>query len=161
MISAHTDALVLGYLGRALSLAFSAVQLYTTHAQLVAYWGFRKEADDFSTIVQTEIKHTERITARMISLGVAPNASQLRTVPLGESLTALMKLGIQLQQEQVGFYAEAESYCHKQNFENDRIFFAQILEEKQRDLQELETWFHSLRPVKSKQPTGKSRRSFE
>ena len=39
MLTARVDQRILGYLGRALSLEFSAVQMYSTQARLVASWG--------------------------------------------------------------------------------------------------------------------------
>ena len=45
MLTARADQGVLGYLGRALSLEFSAVQLYSTQARLVAYWGLASAAE--------------------------------------------------------------------------------------------------------------------
>ena len=44
MVYSSADPRVLGYLGRALSLELSAVQLYSTQAQLVASWGLAEPA---------------------------------------------------------------------------------------------------------------------
>ena len=48
MLAAHADQTVLGYLGRALSLELSAVQLYTTQARLADSWGLVEVAAKFS-----------------------------------------------------------------------------------------------------------------
>ena len=47
MFNINTDERVLGYLGRALSLELSAVQLYSTQSMLVATWGLTDVADKF------------------------------------------------------------------------------------------------------------------
>ena len=69
---------VLGYLGRALSLELSAVQQYMTQASLVELWGDRESADRFRQETVEELQHAERIVKRMLAVGVAPAASQLR-----------------------------------------------------------------------------------
>ena len=47
MYPVNADQRVLGYLGRALSLELSAVQLYSTQAMLVASWGLADVAEKF------------------------------------------------------------------------------------------------------------------
>ncbi|NNJ90420.1 MAG: bacterioferritin, partial [Gammaproteobacteria bacterium] len=61
MLAGVTDVKVLGYLGRALSLELSAVQLYTTQARLVSIWGLDKAADRLRQEAQEETEHAERI----------------------------------------------------------------------------------------------------
>jgi len=48
MLASNADQRVLGYLGRALSLELSAVQLYMTQARLVDTWGLAEVAEKFS-----------------------------------------------------------------------------------------------------------------
>ncbi len=84
------DLKVLGYLGRALSLEYSAVQLYSTQSRLVASWGLDKEAEKFQAEAREELGHADRIITRMLAKGVAPNASQLRPVKLGPDLLTLL-----------------------------------------------------------------------
>jgi bacterioferritin len=71
---------VLGYLGRALSLELSAVQQYMTQASLVELWGDAASADRFRQETVEEMQHAERLVQQMLSLGVAPAASQLKPV---------------------------------------------------------------------------------
>ena len=48
MLSTSADLHVLGYLGRALSLELSAVQLYSTQARLAETWGLTEVAEELS-----------------------------------------------------------------------------------------------------------------
>ena len=77
MFHINADERVLGYLGRALSLELSAVQLYSTQAMLVATWGLADVAEKFRAESTEEMGHAERIISRMLALGVAPNASNI------------------------------------------------------------------------------------
>ena len=58
----------LGYLGRALSLEYSAVQQYMTQASLCEAWGLSAEAERFRREVAEEMNHAERIVKRMLGL---------------------------------------------------------------------------------------------
>jgi len=101
MLSARADQKVLGYLGRALSLEFSAVQLYSTQASLVASWGFEKEAAHFREEAVSELSHANRIIERMLANGVVPASSQLKPVALAKSLDDIIAIDMQFEQDLV------------------------------------------------------------
>jgi len=98
---------VLGYLGRALSLEFSAVQQYMTQASLVDLWGDGDSAARFRRETVEEMQHAERLVQRMLELGVAPAASQLRPVTHAADLVGLLRLNLALENDLIHHYAEA------------------------------------------------------
>jgi bacterioferritin len=49
-----------------------------TQAALAEAWGLREAADRFRREAVEEMQHAERLVKRMLGLGAAPNASQLR-----------------------------------------------------------------------------------
>ena len=114
MQASLTEQKILGYLGRALSLELSAVQLYSTQSRLVASWGLHKVADKFQAEAHEELEHAERIIARMLALGAAPNASQLRPVKLGPDLFSLLTIDKAFETELVKLYHDAVLYCSAQ-----------------------------------------------
>lgn len=135
---------VLGYLGRALSLELSAVQLYTTQARLVANWGLDKAADKLRQEAHEEMEHVERIISRMLAVGVAPNASQLRPVKLGKDLLSLLEINRNFEMELVGLYRDAVKHCIRFAKHDDRVFFEALLEEEEHHAQDLGNWIASL-----------------
>jgi bacterioferritin len=144
MMVTRADQVVLGYLGRALSLELSAVQLYSTQAQLVASWGLAEPAKRLHAEASEEMTHADRIIARMLALGVAPNASQLRPVVLGKSLHELLRYNHAFEQELVRHYAEAARYCARTGDHDDRLFFETLLAEEQAHGQEMAEWLAQL-----------------
>ncbi len=145
MLAARADQGVLGYLGRALSLEFSAVQLYSTQARLVAYWGLASAAQRLRQEAEEELQHTDRIIERMLALGVAPNASQLRPVKLGESLVEMLGINQQFEQELINLYHAAASHSARIGDHDSRLFFHTLLEEERAHHQELLDWQTQLR----------------
>ncbi|MCB1803060.1 MAG: bacterioferritin [Gammaproteobacteria bacterium] len=140
----HGDPNVLGYLGRALSLELSAVQLYSTQARLVASWGLDEPARRLREESREELEHVERIIARMLALGAAPNASQLRPVRLGVDLVALLKADQDFELELVRLYHDAASYCARAAHHDDRVFFEALLKEEQAHAKEMTEWIQTL-----------------
>ena len=57
MLPGQADSATLGYLGRALSLELSAVQLYSTQARIVEVWGLSDIAAKLSNEASEEMAH--------------------------------------------------------------------------------------------------------
>jgi bacterioferritin len=144
MSIANADQRVLGYLGRGLSLELSAVQLYSTQARLVDTWGLAEVAGKLSAEASEELGHAERIISRMLALGVAPNASQLRPVRLGTDLRSLLEHDHAFEKELVSLYSEASSHCTRIGDQDNRLFFEALLAEEQAHAVTLEKWLQEL-----------------
>lgn len=144
MMQMTSDPRVLGYLGRALSLELSAVQQYSTQARLVATWGLDEPAKHLRAEAIEEMGHVDRVISRMLALGVAPNASQLRPVGLGHDLQALLHHDQLLEQDLVCLYTDATAYCARQGDHDNRLFFQTLLEEEKAHGQELGLWLDRL-----------------
>jgi len=141
---ANTDQQVLGYLGRALSLELSAVQLYSTQAMLTAGWGLAEASEKFRAESVEEMGHAERIIGRMLALGVAPNASQLRPVRLGQTLQQLLEIDHAFEKELVKLYSAAVAHCTRCGDQDSRLFFESLLGEEQVHAKELLQWIEKL-----------------
>ena len=144
MFHASADQRVLGYLGRALSLELSAVQLYSTQARLVGAWGLAEPAERLKAEAQEELGHADRIIGRMLSLQVAPNASQLLPARLGNSLHELLQHDLAFEHELIGLYDEAARYCANQGDHDSRLFFEALLSEERTHAEELRHWIGTL-----------------
>ena len=144
MFHINADEHVLGYLGRALSLELSAVQLYSTQAMLVATWGLSDVAEKFRAESSEEMGHAERIISRMLALGVAPNASQLRPVGLGRTLLELLKFDLTFERELISLYESAAAHCTRSGDQDSRLFFEALLSEERTHEKDLLQWIEKL-----------------
>lgn len=147
MLTAKTDQKVLGYLGRGLSLELSAVQLYTTHARLCNTWGLSEPAKKFREEAASEMLHVDKIIARMIALGVVPNASQLRPVRVGPNLTELLTVNIAFEQDLVLLYSNAVEHCTRIADYDSRMLFQELLDEEREHFEELSAWRAELAKI--------------
>jgi len=145
---------VLGFLGRALSLELTAVQQYMTQASLVGLWGDEASAERFREETVEEMQHAERIVQQMLSLGVAPAASQLQPVTHATDLVGLLEQNADLEQQLVSHYDEAVRFCRLLNDQHNAAFFQSLLEDEQHHMQDLETW---LKELGGRRPRGYGR----
>ncbi|MBD2421961.1 ferritin-like domain-containing protein [Cyanobium sp. FACHB-13342] len=137
---------VLGYLGRALSLELSAVQQYMTQASLVELWGEAEAATRFRRETVEELQHAEQIVQRMLALGVAPAASQLRPVGHAPDLAGLLRLDLTLEADLIQHYAEAVRFCVLVGDAASEAFFQALWTDEQHHAEELGAWLRSLGP---------------
>ena len=134
----------LGYLGRALSLEYSAVQQYMTQAALAEAWGLGEAADRFRRETVEEMQHAERLVKRMLGLGAAPNASQLRPAGVAGSLVDLLLQDAVLEAEIVALYDEATTFCRRIADHENAEFFNALLQDEQHHAAEIEQWLEAL-----------------
>jgi bacterioferritin len=59
------------------------------------------------------MQHAERLVKRMLGLGAAPNASQLRPAGVARNLVDLLLQDASLEAEIVALYDEATSFCRR------------------------------------------------
>lgn len=135
---------VLGYLGRALSLELSAVQQYMTQASLLELWGDAGAAKRFREETVEELRHAEKLVQRMLRLGVAPAASQLRPVAHAPDLLGLLRHNSVLEADLINHYAEAVRFCVQIGDGENEAFFRELWREEQSHGEELATWLGQL-----------------
>jgi len=134
----------LGYLGRALSLEYSAVQQYMTQAALAEAWGLKEAGDRFRRETVEEMQHADRIVKRMLGLGVAPNASQLRPAGVARNLVDLLLQDQALEREIVALYDEATTFCRRIADHENAEFFNGLLQDELHHAAEIDTWLSQL-----------------
>jgi bacterioferritin len=144
MLPVNVDQRVLGYLGRALSLELSAVQLYSTQAKLVEAWGLAEVARKLSDEASEELEHAERIIGRMLALGAVPNASQLRPVQLGRNLQELLQANHAFESEVVSLYEAASRHSARVGDHESRLFFEALYAEEKAHAQHMLDWLQEL-----------------
>lgn len=135
---------VLGTLGRALSLELSAVQQYLFQSSLAEAWGDQVAAARFRQETVEEMQHAERIVRRMLALGVAPAASQLRPVTHAPDLVGLLQHNRLLENDLIEHYAEAVRFCVLIGDGEGEAFFQELWNDEQAHGEDLTAWLSRL-----------------
>jgi bacterioferritin len=80
----------------------------------------------------------------MLSLGVAPAASQLQPATHAGDLVGLLEQNAELEQQLVDHYSQASRFCTLINDRSNGDFFAALLEDEQHHSRDLEAWLQEL-----------------
>lgn len=123
-----------GYLARALSHELNVVQQYLTQACLCDLWGLRDRADALRRDANEELGHAGLLISRMLTLGVAPNGTQLNPVRPGRDPREMLEMDRQLEAEAVRLYIEAEHYCRRFRDAETAALFGRLLRDEQEHL---------------------------
>jgi len=147
---------IVGYLGRALSLEFSAAQHYLAQAALALRRGEDEFDHGFRLLAQEEFEHANRLVAHMVMLGVLPNASQLAPAQASFDLVAALASCQAREAQLVALYADAADYSSRLGSAGDRTLFVNLLDEERAQLARVEGWLQAYQRLESRRrwPAG-------
>lgn len=131
---------ILGYLGRALSLEFSAGQHYLAQASLAKFRNEMNYAEGFITLANEEFQHANLLTDRMVAQGALPSGSVLRPAGQATNMVEALKSCEEREVALIQLYSEATQYCAHYGAHEDLAVFSRLLEEEQAQLVRVQAW---------------------
>ncbi|VAW47247.1 bacterioferritin possible associated with carboxysome [hydrothermal vent metagenome] len=152
------DSRVLGYLGRALSLEFSAGQHYLAQASLAKFRGELNYAQGFVTLANEELQHANLLTDHMVMKGVVPAGSILNPATPTNSIVESLKSCEVRELALIQLYNEAIQYCANMGAVNDHALFSRLYAEEQEQLVKINGWLEEFYQTMNMNQT--SARSF-
>lgn len=131
---------ILGFLGRALSLEFSAAQQYLAHAALSQKRSEDAFAEQFVQLANEELRHASELTERMVDHGALPAGSIL--TPSKPSIDVIEALSIcELHEVQlINLYEQAYNFSSNLGSVQDAELFGRLYEEEQDQLMRIRQW---------------------
>jgi len=138
--TAVANGQILGYLGRALSLEFSAGQHYLAQASLAKFRNELNYAEGFVTLANEELQHANLITDRMVAQGALPAGSVLRPATPATNIIEALRSCEAREIALIQLYNEASQYCLNVGAQEDYSLFSRLLEEEQTQLHRVNGW---------------------
>lgn len=131
---------VLGFLGRAMSLEFSAAQQYLAHAALCQKRSELDFAEQFVQLANEEFRHASELTERMVDHGALPSGSVLS--PAKPSFNVLEALSVcELNELQlINLYEQAYGVSTNLGMVADAELFGRLYEEEVAQLNRIRQW---------------------
>lgn len=131
---------VLGFLGRALSLEYSAGQHYLAQAALAGQRGERDYLEGFNHLANEEFTHAAQLTQRLVGLGALPAGSVLKPASPAMDIIEALETCQAREVELINLYAQAANYSANIGSGEDNELFARLYEEETRQLKQVEQW---------------------
>jgi bacterioferritin len=139
------DAQVIDFLNKALLNELTAVNQYWLHYRLLDHWGIKKLAEFERHESIDEMKHADKLSARILFLDGLPNFQALGKLRVGENVEEVLKADLALEMEAIPLLKEAIAHSEAVRDYVSRELFEMILENEEEHVDFLETQFDMIK----------------
>lgn len=129
---------VIDVLNMLLADELTAINQYIVHSEMCANWGYERLHDFAEKRALTEMKHAEKLIARIIFLEGRPIVSNLNPIHIGETVEAQLRNDLESERAAVKAYNDAIHLCLELGDNGSRELLEDILEDEEEHLDALE-----------------------
>ncbi|MGH8293445.1 MAG: bacterioferritin [Gammaproteobacteria bacterium] len=133
------DTQVIQYLNRALKNELTAINQYFLHSRIYQNWGLKELGEHERQESLDEMKHADRLVARILLLEGLPNLQDLGKLYVGEHVKEILECDLRLEMEAAPLLREAIAHCENKNDYISRELFESILQSEEDHIDWLET----------------------
>jgi bacterioferritin len=135
---------VIERLNQALFLELGAVNQYWVHYRLLDDWGFQKLADKERKESIEEMRHADRLIARIVFLEGHPNAQSVAPLRIGQNLREVLQADLAGEYDARTAYRESREICSQARDYVSKELFDELLEDEEGHIDFLETQLQLL-----------------
>jgi len=138
------DAKVIEILNETLKNELTAINQYFLHYRMLEHWGVEKLAKAEYEESIDEMKHADRLAARILFLDGLPNFQMLGRLRIGETVEELLKADLALENDAIPQLREGIAYCEQVRDYGSRDLLESILEAEEEHVDMLEKQFEMI-----------------
>lgn len=132
------DPEILTALNDILTSELTAINQYFIHYKMLENWHYARLAKNKREESIEEMKHADRVIARILFLDGVPNMQRLAPVKVGEEPIEMHKLDLQLEREAVARLNKAIALCLGKQEAGTRELLEDLLEDEEGSIDYLE-----------------------
>jgi bacterioferritin len=133
------DAQVIQHLQAQLRNELTATNQYFLHYRMLKHWGFDKLAKKEYEESIGEMKHADKLMARIFMLDGLPNLQDLGKLLVGEDVPEILSCDLQLERGAQGTIKDGIAYCESVRDYVSRDLLQAILDDTEEHIDFLET----------------------
>jgi bacterioferritin len=133
------DAKVLEYLNAQLKNELTAVNQYFLHYRMLEHWGFERMAKHEYDESIEEMKHADRLIARILMIEGLPNLQDLGKLLVGETAIEVLDCDLKLERASQVVLKDAIAHCESVRDYVSREILDDILAATEEHIDHLET----------------------
>jgi bacterioferritin len=138
---------VLDALNAILTAELTAINQYFIHFRMCENWGFPQLAKKKREESIEEMKHADKVIARILFLDGVPNMQRMNPVKVGENPVEQHKLDLELELEAYKRLNDAIALCVSSGDNGTRELLEGILKEEEESIDWHETQLHLVKEV--------------
>lgn len=138
---------VIEHLNKILKNELTAINQYFLHSHMYRDFGLRELAEHEYQESIDEMKHADKLVARILFLGGLPNLQELGRLRIGENAKEMLEADLTLEEEAIPDLKAAISDCESQQDYVSRGLLDAILENEEQHVEWLQTQLDLLAKV--------------
>lgn len=125
----------------------SAINQYMVHAEMCEDWGYGKSHESVEKRAIDEMKHAEKLIARIIFLEGRPTVSKLNPIHIGPDVQTQLKNDLKSELDAIKDYNDAIKLAVKVGDNGSRELLGSILHDEEEHLDWIETQLDQIKQM--------------
>jgi bacterioferritin len=143
----RSDPQIIDALNEILTSELTAINQYFIHFRMLENWGYKRLAKKKREESIEEMRHADRVIARILYLDGIPNMQRLAPVRVGEDPAEMHRVDLDLELEAVERLNRAIALCLQKNDGGTRELVESILKEEEESVDWLETHLRLIKDL--------------
>jgi len=138
---------IIGRLNARLAEELTAISQYMVHSEMCENWGYKKLHDAVEKRAMSEMKHAEKLIARILFLEGRPVVSDLKKMNIGSDVAKQLKNDLDAEIGAVKAYNEDINFASEAGDNGTKDLLESILKDEESHTDWIETQFDLIKQV--------------